>query len=443
MASRLFIFDDNRGHFGPLTDLRAVFEMRTGAVTTMRRIECVLAMNAAALHTPPRLACTTALRHELPQNTPLGAGDWLLVNARWLGIHHAEDVRALPCGHALLQHDGQLVAAHLPHDKAQHLIEAGFQPLPGIPSTRLPATPPDPFATGDGHGAHLTLITRPWHILDQLEATLAFDLLASEIPLADRAALPANVAVTGNHPFKLAADAKLAPMVVINVENGPVVIDSGAAVHSFAVITGPCYVGKNSTINAHADIRPNVAIGPSCKIGGEVSFSIVHGYTNKAHLGYLGHSLVGAWCNFGAATTVSNLKNTYGSIRVELGGESGSGSGSGSDTGAGKAEDTGRTFLGPVIGDFTLTAIGSRILTGSTLGTGTMLALSGFAPKHTDRFSFLTDDAAQRYDIEKFIDMARRMTTRRCCGLKQVEEDLLRALHAAPRSVDAPLPATM
>ncbi len=442
MPPRLFIFDDGRGQFGPLTDLRAIFEQRTGALTTLRRIERVLGRRTSALHVPTRLAAVVSHRFTGPVNAPLDAGDWLMINGRWLGLIAAERVAALPCGHMLLQHDGRLIAAHLPHDKAQHVVDDGFEAVPGVQTHRLPAPPGDPFDPNhsDARAAALPLIDRPWHILSQLEANLRSDLDHNDIITRDPRVLPESresdgkhaaarqryphVSVIGEHPFKAAPDAKLHAMIAVNTEKGAVVIDSEAEIHPFVMLTGPCYVGKKSVVQPHSAIRPNAVIGPYCKVGGEISYSILQGLTNKAHLGYLGHSIVGEWCNFGGDTNVSNLKNTYGSIRVQM--TSAAGGGAGRDA---PAEDTGRTFLGPIVGDFTLTAIGTRILSGSCIGTGTMLALSTFSPKFTEAFSFLTDEGCQRYDMEKFLDMARRMTSRRGCTLKPVEEELLRAVH--------------
>jgi UDP-N-acetylglucosamine diphosphorylase/glucosamine-1-phosphate N-acetyltransferase len=427
MDPRLLIFDDCRGRFGPLLDLRAVFEWRTGAVATITRVERVLTRPVSALWVRPALAETIAERRGVPVNQPPSEGDWLIVNGRWLGLHAIDQLRSLPRGHMLLQHDGQLIAAHLPHDRVNAVIAGDFDAPSSVTAIRLPApaaaNPLHP--PGDGHGAGLALIERPWHILDQLPMALLGDLNAIDHPPRNPTAVSPQLAIIGGHPVKIAADARIMPMVVINAEAGPVVIDRGATINSFALLTGPCYVGVGSTVNAHADIRPNTVIGPACKIGGEVSCSIIHGYTNKGHLGYLGHALVASWVNFGAGSTVSNLKNTYGSIRVQLDKD-------------GPTEDTGRTFLGPIIGDYTLTAIGSRILTGSVIGTGTMLAVSGFAPKHTERFSFHTDEGVERYDIEKFIDMARRMTTRRGRGIRQSEEEILRAVHAMPERKSVP-----
>ena len=147
----------------------------------------------------------------------------------------------------------------------------------------------------------------------------------------------------------------------------------------------------------------NTSIGEHCLVARqEISHSIIQGYSNKAHTGYLGNSLVGQWVNLGADTNVSNLKNTYGPVRVQLS----------ADT---PPENTGQSKQGPIIGDFVRTAIGSRLPTGSCYSTGTMLALSGVAPKFTPRFSFLTDDGPpdEKYDIDKFLAAARTVMARR------------------------------
>src|SRR5690606_34700880 len=157
---------------------------------------------------------------------------------------------------------------------------------------------------------------------------------------------------------------------------------------------------------------------PMCKVGGEISHSVLFGHTNKAHAGYLGHALVGEWVNLGAQTNVSNLKNTYGPIAVQVERDQ-------------PAENTGRMYLGPVIGDYVRTAIGTRILTGSVVGTGAMLALSGFAPKFVERFAFLTDKGPEHYEIDKFIETANRMMSRRDMALSAAEEARLRTLAGA------------
>ncbi len=124
---------------------------------------------------------------------------------------------------------------------------------------------------------------------------------------------------------------------------------------------------------------------------------------------------MGQWSNLGAGTTVSNLKNTYGPVRIDLGDG---------------PQDSGRVFNGPVIGDFVRTGIGTRLMTGSVVGTGVCLATSGFPPKHVPAFRFVTDAGDDPYDIVRFLDTARTAMERRGAALSEADEALLRRLHA-------------
>ncbi len=135
-------------------------------------------------------------------------------------------------------------------------------------------------------------------------------------------------------------------------------IDDGATVAPFACLSGPVRIGENSRVNEHASIRPGVAIGSTCKVGGEVEASILEDYANKQHYGFLGHSYLGSWVNLGAGTSNSNLKNTYGTVRVEIDGQ---------------RIDSQRQLLGCVVGDFTKTAVNTSIYTGKQIGACSMV----------------------------------------------------------------------
>ena len=109
-------------------------------------------------------------------------------------------------------------------------------------------------------------------------------------------------------------------MVVIDAEHGPVYLDEGVEVHPFTRIEGPCYVGRNSILLG-CKCREGNSIGPMCRVGGEVEESIIHGYSNKYHDGFLGHAYVGQWVNLGALTTNSDLKNDYSNVSIVLDGQ--------------------------------------------------------------------------------------------------------------------------
>ena len=156
----------------------------------------------------------------------------------------------------------------------------------------------------------------------------------------------------------LARNAELAEWVHLDTSLGPIVVEAGCCIRPFACLRGPLYLGAMSRVNEHTLLKPGVSVGPMCKVGGEVEASVIEAFTNKQHHGYLGHSYLGRWVNLGAGTSNSNLKNSYGTIRMDLGD---------------RRVDTGLQFMGCVVGDFTKTAINTAIFTGKLIGCCSML----------------------------------------------------------------------
>ncbi len=408
----LWVLDDHAGDFGPLTDLRAVFEIRSGARTTLERIEATLRRPTAGLIVPGALQPLVQSRASIPvckfdDAIPSG-DDALIVNGRWLGVTSPASILELNAGQALVQPDGQLVAARLPWPAVQSLLAGGT--APGV--SRVMADQP-------------MLVERPWDFLSNLPHTLAADLAATEIPIAPA---PPGVHAIGSHSIHIASSARVYPSVVMVASEGPIVIDTDAVVHSFACIEGPCYIGPGATVLPHSLLHPHTVIGPRSKVAGEVAHSIFDAFCNKAHFGFVGHSLLGQWVNLGAGTTTSNLKNTYGQVRAQLHPQS-------------EAQDTGLLMFGSIFGDYVRTAIHSRIVTGAVLHTGVMLALSGFSPKCAGRFGFYTDDdQGQPYEPEKFLQTAARMMARRGKSIHPALDQRLRELmhQKAPASAMPP-----
>lgn len=394
----IIVFDD--GHdLSPLTDLRASFELRTGAMLTAERISRQLQRRVAALWVPPNLASLVAERWAVPVNQLSGAGavaaSYLLVNGR---------CGAVPAGLAETSHAecfvdarGGLIAACLDRAGTEAFLEQHVLPT-GVASRRV----------------SVDLITQPWQVFDHVRRNLPGDLAVCGLPVFRGSP---NVCVTGDHAVRLSPTARLSPMVVLDATAGDIVIDEQVVIEPFVSLQGPCYVGPCTTLVAHAHIRPFTVIGPQCKIGGEVSASVIHGQSNKSHFGYLGNSLVGQWVNLGAGTTTSNLKNTYGSVAMQIRADA-------------AAQDTGLQSLGSIIGDHVKTAIGTRLMTGSCIGTGAMVAVSDYAPKFIERFAFLTDRAADRYQFDKFREVAGRMMRRREVTLSPAEAERLAQLYS-------------
>ena len=398
----LIIYDNGRGRLGPMTATRPAFGILTGALETQARIERVVGRTASALWCPNRLAgVVSELRPTVAVNPDrLADPACLLVNGRWAGTRFAQQVKALTHNQALVQNDGQAVAVVLSADDALAYLRDGC------------ATLPDRVCTVRVRDR--ALIDRPWHILDELPGNLASDLSSHEAPIFQSDQHP-GVTAFGGHAIRVGAGARIMPSAVIDAEHGPVVIDAGAVINPLTVLQGPCYIGRDAVLVSHTSIRRNTVIGPGCKVGGEVSASIMHGYSNKAHQGYLGDSLVGAWVNLGAGTSTSNLKNTYGNIRVQLDGST-------------PAEDTARTFLGSIIGDYVRTAIGSRLPTGAVIHPGCMIADTGWAPKLAMPLGFYNGPQRRDYDTDKLIDTIKRAMARRDRRLSDAEQALVRSL---------------
>lgn len=398
----LIIYDDGLGRLGPLTATRPSFGVRTGALETQKRIERVTGLVTSALCCAKRLAGVLSERRP---KTPVNPGRLtdslhLLINGRWTGTRFAEQVKALSHNQALVQSDGQVIAVNMSGDDAGAFLQSGCVTLPDhVATVRV---------------QDRALLDRPWHVLDELPANLASDLSSSDLP-AFRADQHPGVTAFGEHPILVGDSARVMSSVVIDAEYGPVVIEPGAVINPLTVLQGPCYIGRDAVLVSHTSIRRNTVIGPGCKVGGEVSASIMHGYSNKAHHGYLGDSLVGAWVNLGAGTSVSNLKNTYGNVRVQLDEHT-------------PAEDTGRTFHGSIIGDYVRTAIGTRLPTGAVIHAGCMIADTGWAPKLAMPLGFYNGPERQAYDADKLIDTIRRAMGRRDRVLSDTEAALIRSL---------------
>ncbi len=208
--------------------------------------------------------------------------------------------------------------------------------------------------------------------------------------------------------------------VVFNTEQGEIIIDEGAHICPFSYIEGPCYIGAHTEIKPHTQVRKNTSIGHHCKIGGEVSASIFQPYTNKAHHGFVGDSYIGSWVNLGAGTTTSNLKNTYGPVRVEYPDPTHRPLTKGRSK-EGFKIDTGMQFLGCIMGDYVKTAINTSIYTGKIIGV--YAQLFGCVTENIGSFVMDANEGKKVFELEAAIRVQKRMFERR--GIEQNEDDIL------------------
>ncbi len=199
----------------------------------------------------------------------------------------------------------------------------------------------------------------------------------------------------------------------IDTSDGPVVIDEGATIMMGAMIKGPAYIGPHSVVKMGAKIYGPVAIGPYCKVGGEVSHTIFQGYSNKAHDGFIGHAFISEWVNIGADTNNSNLKNTYGPVKMW-------------DYFEKRFVDTGMQFLGLIMGDHAKAGINTMFNTGTVVGVSANVFGAGFPRTFIPSFAWGGAQGFTTYNVERALDTARRMMDRRKVDLTPEYECLFR-----------------
>ncbi len=209
---------------------------------------------------------------------------------------------------------------------------------------------------------------------------------------------------------------KVAKNVVFDTSHGSIFIGKNTVIEPFSYIQGPIYIGDNCTVKSGTQLYGPVSIGDWSKVSGEITYSILHSYVNKQHLGFLGHSYLCEWINLGAGTTTSNLKNNYSKIAININGQN---------------VNTGSIFLGSIIGDHTKTGIQSMMNTGTLCGISTNLYGAGYQNKLLKSFTWnnASNGEAINYHIAKAIQTAKISMSRRKVDMTKAYEDMMMYLY--------------
>lgn len=204
------------------------------------------------------------------------------------------------------------------------------------------------------------------------------------------------------------------PGVVLDSSNGPIYIGDGSKIMPNAVIQGPASIGKGSLVKIGAKIYQGTSAGPVCKLGGEIEETVIIGYSNKQHEGFLGHAVIGEWCNLGAGTENSDLKNNYSQVKVQIG-----------DI----RVNSGKLFAGLYMGDHSKTGINTTFNTGTTVGVGAMAYGAGFQPRFIPSFHWSDGNKLISTDFNKTVETARVVKSRRKLGLSDGEIAILKYVY--------------
>jgi UDP-N-acetylglucosamine diphosphorylase/glucosamine-1-phosphate N-acetyltransferase len=250
-----------------------------------------------------------------------------------------------------------------------------------------------PHERGPGVAVDGVFLHGTYDLLTALEQLLPAD--CADFLAAPSEGVPEGSIVLGDPSQVICLGATVEPGVVFDLRHGAVVVDQGAEIRSGTRLEGPMYVGPGTRVLG-GFLRASV-FGPECRVRGEVSSSVFLGYANKSHDGFVGNSILGHWVNLGAGTTTSNLKNTYGPVRLEVEGE---------------RIETGRLNVGSLVGDHAKTAIGTLLATGTVISAGANVFGPPTPPKYVPPFAWGCS-GSERMTEDGFLRIAERVMLRR------------------------------
>jgi UDP-N-acetylglucosamine diphosphorylase/glucosamine-1-phosphate N-acetyltransferase len=208
---------------------------------------------------------------------------------------------------------------------------------------------------------------------------------------------------------------------ILNSSTGPIYIGKDAEIMEGAMIRGPFSLGEQSVVKMGAKIYGPTTVGPFCKVGGEINNSVFFGYSNKAHDGFMGQSVIGEWCNIGADTNTSNLKNTYENIKLWNYADK-------------TFVETGKQFCGLIMGDHSKCGINTMFNTGTVVGISSNIFGPGYQRNFIPSFVWGGTSGHKAYDIDKAIAVARRVYSRRGLEFSDTDEQIMR--NAYTRTLD-------
>ena len=395
MASLVLFEPAHIGSFGPLTLLRSASELRFGILSNLERAQRVLQSDHMQIWIRPVLEEDHQDRYpDLDINKDAPA-DAVFLNAALPAWHYPALIQILSgVDDGVIKLDDVILAAK--SSAGLNFSTRFHSSLNALAAIEL-----------EEHVLEDTPLWI-WDYLDEIRQAVEFDLQfwSREKEFLNKP--NSQVHTLEDRQIYIHNTAQVNDFVHLDASKGPIIVDEDSKIGSFSSLTGPLYIGKRCSIKPSANISSSV-ISHVCNVGGEIKGSIIHPYSNKSHEGYLGDSMVGSWVNLGAGTNVSNLKNNYHDIRVSWDGNS---------------YDTGRQFLGCMIGDHSKTAIGVRLNTGTFIGPFSNIFQSDFPPMSIPSYSW----GNGVYELDRAMETAAKVLARRGKTLSEAQLRLFRAL---------------
>lgn len=382
------LFDDkNRSRLLPLVFTRPVADIRIGILTISEKWEFFLDKKTS-----------TSTEEYLSKKYPLKiTADNIFINGAVLPTAELiTEINQLQTRQAIFQAD-TLVAVRLDAESVNHFLESA-----------------DTFVVVN-YSAPLTVIENSWDIFSKNAVAIEDDFKQITKGRKSEEVSSTNFILGDKSKIFIEKGASV-EFAFLNTNEGSIYIGKDAMVMEGCKIRGPFALCDHSTLKMDAKIYEGTTIGPHCKVGGEVQNSVFFGYSNKGHDGYLGNAVVGEWCNFGADTNNSNLKNTYDIVRIW-------------SYQAKKFVSTGLQFCGLIMGDHSKTGINTMFNTGTVVGVSCNLFGSGYQRNFIPSFSWGGPHGMLRFNLKKAHEVNQAVMSRRGIEFDKTEQEILNYLY--------------
>ena len=391
LMDQIVLFDDPalRGSLLPFTFTRPVADIRVGILKISEKWQKYTAAEVSFL-------TQDYLQKKFPRTTKSA----LAVNGAWLPeAESLEILRKLKSNQALYW--GKLLLATTIAETDRNLSIANEREV--VQLDREPI-----------------LIQKPWNIFQFNAAEIRKDFtLITQGRVSEPITDPHTIVYAPENIF-IEPGAKI-KAAILNAETGPIYIGKNAEVQEGAMIRGAFALCEGSVVNMGAKLRGDTTIGPFSKVGGEVSNSVIFGYSNKGHDGFLGNSVLGEWCNLGADTNTSNLKNNYKQVRLW-------------DYTKGGLVDTGLQFCGLMMGDHSKCGINTMFNTGTVVGVGAVVLGEGYPKNFIPSFSWGGSAGFTTFNRDKFDETATAVYDRRGEKWTEVEKEIMTRIFELTKS---------
>ncbi|MGQ9514124.1 MAG: putative sugar nucleotidyl transferase [Thermoproteota archaeon] len=404
---KLCIFEDGKfRNLYPMAYIRPVFELRCGRTKIYEKIKRIFPDADVVYFMRNYLepVYKDRLEGEINNVEALKGDDVLFVNGRllaWSGTfkHLGEEFVAVK--------GEDLVFARVKRESLEKVMTDSLDKILG----RLR----DMFGP---ISVDVDLVEYPWHLVKHNNKAIDDDFqFISKKGIFGKMSAKAEIYGKEDRVY-VANTAEIHPFVVLDTRGGPIIIDDKVEILPFSRIEGPCSIGSGTMV-VRGNIREEVSIGPVCRVGGEVEASIIHGYSNKYHTGFLGHAYVGEWVNIGALSTNSDLKNDYSNVEVYV---------------DGKMVNSEDTKVGCFIGDHTKLGIGCLLNTGTVIGVGCNLLGGDVAPKYIPSFTwFVRGRISRGSGFRRIVQAEKRVMLRRSVEMSQSYVDMMQRIYEDTR----------